>query len=82
MKFKNKNGDYLEFDDSEAILCILFGPLAFIFRGMVQHFIGWFLICVVTFGIANIALVFILNRQTIAYYRSRGYQLMPNAHND
>ena len=76
MKLKNKAGDCLEFDNSEAILCLLFGPIAFIFRGMFQHFIGWFLICVVTFGIANIVLVFVLNSQTIVYYRSRGYQLI------
>lgn len=50
-----------------------FGGFPFFFRGMPAHGLGWLVLSVVTFGISNLILCFIINKQTAIFYLENGY---------
>lgn len=51
-----------------------FGGFPFFFRGMPVHGIIWIVLSMLTFGISNLFLMFIINRQTAHYYLEHGYR--------
>ena len=51
-----------------------FGGFPFFFRGMATHGVIWIVLAVITFGISNLILMFIINKQTAHHYLENGYR--------
>lgn len=51
-----------------------FGGMPYFFRGMPSNGAVWILLSIVTFGISNLFLCFMMNKQTALYYLDRGYK--------
>lgn len=50
-----------------------FGGLPFFFRGMPVQGLIWVILSMVTFGLSNLYLMFVINKQTAHYYLEHGY---------
>jgi len=50
-----------------------FGGFPFFFRGMAVQGIIWIVLAIVTGGLSNLVLMFIINKQTAHYYLENGY---------
>lgn len=53
---------------------LFFGGLPFFFRGMPVHGAIWLVLSLVTCGLSNIPLMFLINKMTAHYYLERGYR--------
>lgn len=53
---------------------LFFGGLPFFFRGLPLHGIIWVVLALFTFGISNLFLMFLINKQTAHYYLEHGYK--------
>ncbi|GAB3439768.1 hypothetical protein GCM10027396_05440 [Insolitispirillum peregrinum] len=51
-----------------------FGGLPFFFRGMPVQGLIWVIISMITMGLSNLYLMFVINKQTAHYYLERGYR--------
>lgn len=51
-----------------------FGGFPFFFRGIPVQGIIWLVLALVTFGISNVFLMFIINKQTAQHYLENGYK--------
>ncbi len=51
-----------------------FGGFPFFFRGIPLYGVVWVLLALVTYGITNLILCFIINKQTAHYYLEHGYK--------
>lgn len=51
-----------------------FGGFPFFFRGMPGHGIIWIILSMITFGVSNLFLMFIINKQTAHHYLEHGYR--------
>lgn len=52
-----------------------FGGLPFFFRGMPLQGIIWVALSMITFGLSNLVLMFLINKQTAHYYLENGYKV-------
>tara|TARA_B110000305_G_C19014991_1_gene436683 strand:- start:263 stop:571 length:309 start_codon:yes stop_codon:yes gene_type:complete len=51
-----------------------FGGFPFFFRGMAMQGIIWLILSMITFGISNLVLMFLINKQTAHHYLENGYK--------
>ncbi|OAN50733.1 hypothetical protein A6A04_17420 [Paramagnetospirillum marisnigri] len=51
-----------------------FGGFVYFFRGMPVHGLIWLVLSVVTFGLSNLFLMFMINKASAHYYLEHGYK--------
>ena len=59
---------------SFQVYCVSFHGFPFLFRGMPVHGIGWIFLALITFGISNLVICFLINKQTAVHYLENGYK--------
>ena len=74
VKFRNEMGINREVKVGFSWTSFFFGGFPFLFRGMPLHGLGWIFLAIITFGISNLILSFIINKQTAVYYLENGYK--------
>ena len=74
VKFRNDMGINREVKVGFSWTSFFFGGFPFLFRGMPLHGLGWIFLAIVTFGISNLILSFIINKQTAVHYLENGYK--------
>ena len=74
VNFKNDAGVTREVKVGFSWTGFLFGGIPFFFRGMPIHGVAWLVLGVVTFGLTNLILGFLINKQTANYYLEHGYK--------
>jgi hypothetical protein len=74
VSFKNGAGLVRQVKVGFSWTSFFFGGLPFFFRGMPVHGIIWVILAICTFGISNLVLMFIINKQTAHYYLEHGYK--------
>ncbi len=74
VRIKNDIGIDREVKVGFAWTSLFFGGFPFFFRGMPVHGISWILLSIITIGISNLILPFIINKQTVIYYLEHGYK--------
>ena len=74
VKFRNDMGINREVKLGFSWTSFFFGGFPFLFRGMPLHGLGWIFLAIVTFGISNLILSFIINKQTAVHYLENGYK--------
>ena len=74
VKFRNEMGINREVKVGFSWTSFFFGGFPFLFRGMPLHGLGWIFLAIITFGISNLILCFIINKQTAVYYLENGYK--------
>ena len=74
VQFKNDVGINREVKVGFSWTSFFFGGFPFLFRGMPVHGIGWIFLAIITFGISNLILCFIINKQTAVHYLENGYK--------
>ena len=74
VKFKNEVGINREVKVGFSWTSFFFGGFPFLFRGMPVHGISWIFLSIITFGISNLVLCFIINKQTAVHYLENGYK--------
>lgn len=76
VQFKNDIGINREVKIGFSWTSFFFGGFPFLFRGMPVHGLGWIFLAIITFGISNLVLCFIINKQTAVHYLENGYKPM------
>ena len=74
VSMKNESGLVRQVKVGFSWTSFFFGGLPFFFRGMPWHAVLWIILSLFTFGISNLILMFIINKQTAHYYLERGYK--------
>ena len=74
VRFRNDMGINREVKVGFSWTSFFFGGFPFLFRGMPLHGLGWIFLAIVTLGISNLILSFIINEQTAVYYLENGYK--------
>ena len=74
VQFKNDVGITREIKVGFSWTSFFFGGFPFLFRGMPVHGIGWIFIAIITFGISNLVICFLINKQTAVHYLENGYK--------
>jgi hypothetical protein len=74
VKMINEAGLVREVKVGFSWTAFFFGPLPFFFRGMQTHAIIWIVISIVTSGLSNLVLMFIINKMTAHFYLENGYK--------
>ncbi|WAW10913.1 hypothetical protein NB640_04540 [Oxalobacter vibrioformis] len=74
VSMKNEAGLVRQVKVGFSWTAFFFGGFPFFFRGMPVHGIIWIVLSMLTFGISNLFLMFIINRQTAHYYLEHGYR--------
>ena len=74
VQFKNDVGINREVKVGFSWTSFFFGGFPFLFRGMPVHGIGWIFLALITFGISNLVICFIINKQTAVHYLENGYR--------
>ncbi|MDA8663203.1 hypothetical protein N9L73_06820 [Luminiphilus sp.] len=74
VKFRNDMGINRQVKVGFSWTSFFFGGFPFLFRGMPLHGLGWIFLAIITFGISNLILSFIINKQTAVYYLENGYK--------
>tara|TARA_Y100001970_G_C13797072_1_gene633109 strand:- start:246 stop:560 length:315 start_codon:yes stop_codon:yes gene_type:complete len=59
--------------------CFFFGGLVPLFRGHIGAALAWIILCIATFGLANLVLIFIYNKQYLNYLIGEGYKVKGSA---
>jgi hypothetical protein len=71
---KNEDGLKRQVKVGFSWTALFFGGLPFFFRGMPAYGIFWVMLTLLTCGLSNIVLAFIINRQTATYFLECGYE--------
>lgn len=74
VQFKNSSGLTREVKVGFSWTAFFFGGLPFFFRGMPMYGFCWIALAIVTFGISNLFLMFMINKMTAHYYLEHGYE--------
>ena len=74
VQFKNDVGINREVKVGFSWTSFFFGGFPFLFRGMPVHGIGWIILALITFGISNLVICFLINKQTAVHYLENGYK--------
>jgi hypothetical protein len=74
VKLQNEAGLMREVKVGFSWTSLLFGGFPFFFRGMPIHGIIWLTLAIITGGISNLFLMFMINKMTAQYYMERGYR--------
>ena len=74
VSMKNENGLVRQVKVGFSWTSFFFGGFPFFFRGMPVHGLVWVIISLITCGISNLYLMFVINRQTAHYYLEHGYK--------
>ena len=78
--FKNPNtGEMRGAPVGFSWTCFFFGGLVPLFRGHIGAALAWIILCIVTFGAANLVLIFIYNKQYLNYLIGEGYKVKGSA---
>jgi len=73
---ENNNGIVREVKIGFSWTSFFFGGIPFFFRGMPIHGIGWIFLSIITLGISNFFICFLINKQTALYYLDNGYSVV------
>jgi hypothetical protein len=74
VSMKNDSGIVRQVKVGFSWTAFFFGGLPFFFRGMHIQGIIFVVLALITFGISNLFLMFIINKQTAHYYLEHGYK--------
>ena len=74
VKMKNEAGLVREVKVGFSWTAFFFGGFPFFFRGIPLYGAAWVVLALVTWGISNLILCFIINKQTAHYYLEHGYK--------
>lgn len=74
VSMKNDSGLIRQVKVGFSWTAFFFGGFPFFFRGMPIHGIIWVILAMLTWGLSNFVLMFIINKQTAYYYLERGYR--------
>lgn len=73
VQFKNSSGLIREVKVGFSWTSLFFGGIPFFFRGMPLYGFCWIALAIVTCGLSNLVLMFIINKLTAHYYLEHGY---------
>lgn len=74
VSMKNESGMVRQVKVGFSWTAFFFGGFPFFFRGMPTQGIIWVLLSMITMGISNFFLMFMINKQTAHYYLENGYK--------
>jgi len=74
VSMKNETGITRQVKVGFSWTAFFFGGFPFFFRGMPIQGIIWIVLALLTFGISNLILMFIINKQTAHHYLENGYK--------
>jgi hypothetical protein len=72
--FKNDFGMHREVKVGFSWTSFFFGGFPFLFRGMPVHGLVWICLAMITFGVSNLILCFIITKKTAVHYLENGYK--------
>ena len=74
VQMKNDAGVVREVKVGFSWTAFFFGGFPYFFRGLPLYGVAWIILAMVTFGLSNLVLCFIINKQTAHYYLEHGYK--------